>query len=288
MRRIRKVVIPVAGLGTRFLPVTKVVPKELLPIVDTPIIHHVVQEAVEAGIENIIFITSRPKVLVEDYFDPKDLVSYKIEDKSKTQLIEATLKLSKSISITSIRQYEAQGLGHAILQAAPAIGNEDFAVLLGDEVDISNSKAGGLKACVDRFNSLSEGSVIGVTPISKDLVSSYGVAEFDNDGKVERFVEKPSQGETTSNWILPGRYVFENKILEVLEKTKPGRGDEIQLTDAMDTLLKKSPFYAQKMDIERYDTGDKLGFIKANIAQALKNKEFKADLTSFIKEIFDI
>ncbi|NCN27053.1 UTP--glucose-1-phosphate uridylyltransferase [bacterium] len=288
MRRIRKVVIPVAGLGTRFLPVTKVVPKELLPIIDTPIIHHVVQEAVAAGIENIIFITSRPKVLVEDYFDPKDLVSYKIEDKDKTKLIEETLALSKRVTITSIRQYEAQGLGHAILQAAPALGEEDFAVLLGDEVDISKTKEGGLKSCVDRFTAMTEGSVIGVTPIEASLVSNYGVAEFSADGKVSRFVEKPKPNESSSNWILPGRYVFENSILKVLKSTPHGRGNEIQLTDAMETLLKSRPFYAQKMDIERYDTGDKIGFIKANIAQAFKNEKFRKELTSFLKENFDL
>lgn len=283
MRKVRKVVIPVAGLGSRFLPVTKVVPKELLPIINTPIIHHVVEEAVAAGIEHVIFITSRPKVLVEDYFDPKDLVSYKLEAADKEEKIHEALELSTKISITSIRQYEPRGLGHAILKAAPAIGNEDFAVLLGDEVDISKTKFGGLKRCVDAFQSRDKGSVVGITQIDPSIVSRYGVTEFSKDNEIIRFLEKPKPGETQSNWILPGRYVFENAILDTLAHTPAGRGNEIQLTDAMDTLHKSHPFFVEKMDIERFDTGDTLGFIMANIAMAMKTELYREDLLKYLK-----
>jgi UTP--glucose-1-phosphate uridylyltransferase len=282
-RNVSAVVIPVAGLGTRFLPETKVIPKELLPIIDTPIIHHIVEEAVEAGMKDVIFITSRPKVLIEDYFDPHDLISFKLKEVHKYELIQKTLDLTEKIRITSIRQYEPMGLGHAILQAAPAIGSDNFAVLLGDEVDIASRKL-GLKSCVERFQGIEAGSVIGVQEVAPQEVSKYGVVEFDDKEKIQRFVEKPQPGETTSNWIIPGRYVFENSILNSLAKTEPGRGGEIQLTDAMESLLLSRPFFAQKIGGERYDTGSKLGFILANVAQALKDPKLKGPVIDFIKK----
>ncbi|MBP7844856.1 MAG: UTP--glucose-1-phosphate uridylyltransferase [Proteobacteria bacterium] len=281
-RSVTTVVIPVAGLGTRFLPETKVIPKEMLPIIDTPIIHHIVEEAVEAGMTDVVFITSRPKVLIEDYFDPHDLISFKLKEVQKYELIQKTLKLTQKIRITSIRQYEPLGLGHAILQAAPFIGTDNFAVLLGDEVDIATKK-NGLKDCVTKFKEINAGSVIGVQEVPHEEVSKYGVVEFNDQFSISRFIEKPQPSETTSSWIIPGRYVFENQILNELSSTQPGRGGEIQLTDAMLSLLDTRPFFAQEISGERYDTGSKLGFILANLAQALKDPKLKKPILEFLE-----
>jgi UTP--glucose-1-phosphate uridylyltransferase len=282
-RQVSTVVIPVAGLGTRFLPETKVIPKELLPVIDTPIIHLIVEEAVEAGMTDIVFITSRPKVLIEDYFDPHDLISFKLKEVQKYELIQKTLDLTSRIRITSIRQYEPLGLGHAILHAAPAIGQSNFAVLLGDEVDIADKKL-CLKKCVDLFSSVNEGSVIGVRQVPSEEVSKYGVAEFDATSRIQRLVEKPRPQESQSNWIIPGRYVFENAILDELSRTAPSRNGEIQLTDAMASLLRKRALWAQPLFGECFDTGSKSGFLLANLAQGLKDPELSNAIKSFLKE----
>jgi UTP--glucose-1-phosphate uridylyltransferase len=276
-RKISKVVIPVAGLGSRFLPATKAVPKELLPVVDKPIIHHIVKEAVDAGLETVVFITSRPKILIEDYFDPNDLTSHKLVEAHKDHLIEETLALSKKIDIVSIRQYQPLGLGHAVLQAAPVVDGQSFAVVLGDDLIRTRNGETAIGQCLAGFRSRDEGSVIGVIRVPHSQTSLYGICdlggkEFPNVSTsipVKGFIEKPSPEEAPSDWALPGRYIFEPHIIDELKTTRPGKGGEIQLTDAMASLLKKRPFFAQAIEGQRFDTGSKLGYIIANVAYGL-------------------
>jgi UTP--glucose-1-phosphate uridylyltransferase len=289
-RTVRKVVIPVAGMGTRFLPVTKALPKELLPIIDKPIIHYIVQECVDAGIETVVFVTSRPKILIEDYFDPGDLASHKLADVGKQELIDQALQLSEKIDIVSVRQYVPKGLGHAILTAAPVVEGQDFAVVLGDDIVLGRKKS-AIGICKDAFEASERGSVVGVLEVKPEETPSYGVVDFGADKnpagelvQVKGFVEKPAPGTNPSNWILPGRYIFERTIIDVLRETPPGKNGEIQLTDAMARLHLKSPFFAQKIDGERFDTGDKLGYIIANVAFALKDKNYKEPLRAWLKK----
>jgi len=293
-RNVSKVVIPVAGLGSRFLPATKALPKELLPIVDKPIIHHIVKEAVDAGLETVVFITSRPKILIEDYFDPQDLTSHKLAEVNKAHLIEETIELSKKIHIISIRQYSPLGLGHAVLQAAPVVSGQSFAVVLGDDLirTAVNSKT-AIGQCLEGFRSQDEGSVVGVLSVPRSQTSLYGIcdlggAEFSKARSilsVKGFVEKPSPAEAPSQWALPGRYVFEPSILDELRVTQPGKGGEIQLTDGMVGLLRKSPFFAQAIKGERFDTGNQMGYIIANVAYGLSDPSHREELSASLKEL---
>lgn len=282
-RKVSKVVIPVAGLGTRFLPATKSLPKELLPIVNVPIIHFIVQEAVEAGLDTVVFVTSRPKVSIEDYFDPGDLASLKLAKAGKDRMLDEVIELSKKIQIVSVRQYEPLGLGHAILQAAPIVQNENFAVILGDDI-LQNRGRGAIGQCIDRFSATTKGSVVGILEVPHDQTSLYGIVEAAADGKVKRFVEKPAPGTSPSNWALPGRYVFESSILEALQKVPPGTNGEIQLTDGMQRLLRESEFQAVKLQGERFDTGDKLGYIMANVHFALEDPQHGAPLREWLRK----
>ncbi len=292
-RKVSKVVIPVAGLGSRFLPATKALPKELLPIVDKPIIHHIVREAALAGIETVVFVTSRPKISIEDYFDPGDLTALKLEQANKEHLIEETLLLSRQIDIVSVRQYQPLGLGHAILQAKPVVDGQPFAVILGDDiVRVKEGSATAIQQCLAGFSSVDSGSVVGVLQVPKDQVNLYGVAAFKNKSpeqngleEILSFVEKPPIDKAPSNWALPGRYVFEPGIIECLEKTKPGSGGEIQLTDGMQLLLKTQPFFGKALVGERFDTGSKLGYLMANVAYALEDKNHKEDLRAYLKTL---
>lgn len=283
-RSVKTAVIPVAGLGSRFLPATKVLPKELLPIIDKPIIHFIVEEAVNAGIENIVFVTSRPKVLIEDYFDPADMTSIKLKTAGKDDLIAETLALSEKINIMSVRQYEPKGLGHAVLQAESIIGNNNFAVLLGDDIVVSKQSNSALGECVKTFAKKQSGSVVGVLEVPKDETSKYGIVDLKGEEHVQGFVEKPAPEDAPSCWALPGRYIFEPAIFDALRETLPGKGGEIQLTDAMIKLLQKSPFFAQKLSGERFDTGSKLGYIMANVAFALENKNLGPTLHEWLRE----
>lgn len=282
-RKIKKVVIPVAGMGTRFLPATKVLPKELLPIIDKPIIHYIVEEAVAAGLETIVFITSRPKVLIEDYFDPEDLTSFRLAEAKKSHLIDEVLELKKKIDIVCVRQYHPAGLGDAILQSEQVVGNSPFAVVLGDDILVSKKRS-AIGQCLDHFNKHSSGSVIGVLEVPRTEVSKYGIAEFDDKLRVTRFIEKPNPSETSSNWALPGRYIFEGGIIEALKKTPLGKNNELQLTDAMQIMQKTQPFYVEKMEGERFDTGDKLGYIMANVSFALNNPEYQEALRAWLEQ----
>jgi len=279
-RKVRKVVIPVAGLGSRFMPATKALPKELLPIISKPIIHYIVQEAVEAGLETVVFVTSRPKVLIEDYFDPADLPSLKLMLANKEHLIEETLELSKKIDIVSIRQYTPQGLGHAVLQAKPVVEGQPFAVVLGDDI-IRCGHRSAIGQCLDVFHQHQEGSVVGVLKVPHESTKLYGIVDpappnpDSASWALRHFIEKPEPSEAPSNWALPGRYVFEPGIIDELKKTAPGKNGEIQLTDAMESLLARSPFFATAIQGERFDTGDRLGYIMANVAFALDEPEYK-------------
>ncbi len=293
-RNVTKVVIPVAGLGSRFLPATKALPKELLPIVDKPIIHHIVKEAVSAGIETVVFITSRPKISIEDYFDPADLTALKLEQVHKEGLIEETLALSRKIDIVSVRQYHPRGLGHAVLQAAPVVSGQNFAVVLGDDiVRVPAGEPSAIQQCLASFREQSEGSVVGVLQVPKEQTDLYGIAAFKGDApkvgarsaEISAFVEKPDPSVAPSNWALPGRYIFESGIIEALRQTPPGTGGEIQLTDGMQRLLEDNPFYGLAIQGERFDTGSKLGYLMANIAYALDDDQYREDLRAYLKTL---
>ena len=289
-RKVSKVVIPVAGMGTRFLPVTKALPKELLPIVNKPIIHYIVEEIQRAGIETIVFITSRPKVVIEDYFDPRDLTSYKLEQSGKSDLIDEVLELSKKIEIVSIRQYEPRGLGHAILQAASVVGGQNFGVVLGDDIVLSQN-ASAIGQCLSRFQSVGQGSVVGVLDVPREQSFLYGMVDLESKiegptgfAKVKGFVEKPEPKLAPSTWAMPGRYVFEPQILDFLKTAAPGRNGEIQLTDAMQAMAAQNyTYFAQALEGERYDTGDKLGYIIANVAVGLKDPQLKENLRAWLQ-----
>lgn len=293
-RKVTKVVIPVAGLGSRFLPATKALPKELLPVVDKPIIHHIVKEAVDAGLETVVFITSRPKILIEDYFDPADLTSHKLAEVNKAHLIEETIELSKRIDIVSIRQHHPLGLGHAVLQAAPVVSGQAFAVVLGDDlIRTRGLEKSAIGQCLDGFNARDSGSVVGVLHVPREQTGLYGICDLDGQSftdsnsslKVKGFVEKPLPEEAPSQWALPGRYVFESHIIDELRQTKPGKGGEIQLTDAMASLLLKRPFFAQAMQGQRFDTGSKMGYIIANVAYGLEDPSHREELSHLLKEL---
>ncbi len=280
--RIRKAVIPAAGLGTRFLPATKAIPKEMIPIVDVPMIQHIVEEAVRSGIEDIVLITARNKEAIENHFD----FNYELEDtmdkKAKHELAELSRSIGKLCNLISIRQKNPMGLGHAVLCAAPIIGNEPFAILLGDDL-IDNPIPCTRQLC-DIYER--EGaSVVGVMEVPAAEVSKYGIV----GGKmlnprlmhVDRLVEKPSPDAAPSRLAIPGRYVLSPTIFQCLRETKPGKGGEIQLTDGLQLLAQRERLLAFQYEGTRYDTGDRLGFIDATLAFALR----RPDLAPGVREI---
>lgn len=273
-------------MGSRFLPATKALPKELLPIVDKPIIQHIVEEAVKANLDTVIFITSRAKVSIADHFDPYDLNAYRLEAANKKHLIDEVIELSKKINVVSVRQYEALGLGHAVLCAEPVIDkNEAFAVILGDDIIDNPGGPSAISQCMEAVSKHNEKcSAVGVLQVPESEVDKYGIVGMNEEGLVTQFVEKPSAKDAPSNWALPGRYIFQSEIFEYIKNTKPGRGNEIQLTDAMSNMLKENPYLAVKMQGERFDTGDKLGYIKANVQFALKDKKFSEELKKWLDE----
>lgn len=283
---IRKAIIPAAGLGTRFLPATKTVPKEMLTIVDAPIIFYVVEEAVKAGIEDIILIQGRGKTAIEDFFD----LSYELEDKlakdGKTHLLERLTKIRNMANIISIRQKQPLGLGHAVLCGQAIVGKDPFAVLLGDEIMINKpgepNTTEQLASCFADVQS----PVVAVMKVEDKEVSKYGIADVEaiKEGffKVKSFVEKPSLATAPSRWAMPGRYVFTSEIFELLQNAKPGVLGEIQLTDSMNSLCQKRPFYASTFNSERHDAGDKFGYLKANVELSLRHLELQADMKNYI------
>lgn len=291
MSKIRKAIIPAAGLGTRFLPATKTVPKEMLTIVDAPIILYVVEEAIQAGIEDIVLIQGRGKTAIEDFFD----TSYEVEDKlakdGKLHLLDRVTKIRDRANIISIRQKSPLGLGHAVLCGQSVIGHEPFAVLLGDEIMISQKPEENTTSVLVKAYEKTGASTVAIMQVPDKDVSKYGIADLGalKDGlyKVNGFIEKPLLSQTSSRWALPGRYTFSAKIFECIKNGQKGLSGEIQLTDAMNVLAQNEDFFASTFVAERHDAGDKFGYLKANIEIGLKNAEFKTELKNYIKELAD-
>ena len=285
--KIRKAIIPAAGHGTRFLPATKAQPKEMLPIVDKPTIQYIVEEAIASGIESIIIITGRNKRAIEDHFDKSYELEAELEKKHKYELLELVQDISEYVDIHYIRQREALGLGHAILRAKSFIGDEHFAVLLGDDI-VHNPQYPCLKQLIDVYEEYKT-TVLGVQQVAWQDVSKYGIVIpkhiEDKVYKVKGLIEKPKQEEATSNLAILGRYIITPKIFQYLESIEPGAGGEIQLTDALSALVKKEVIYAYEFEGKRYDIGTKLGFMQANIEYALRREELTADLMQYLTEM---
>lgn len=281
--RIRKAIIPAAGLGTRFLPATKAMPKEMLPIVDKPTIQYIIEEAVASGIEDIIIVTGKGKRAIEDHFDSSFELEASLRENGKLELLSEVQKSSSLADIHYIRQKEPKGLGHAIWCARKFIGDEPFAVLLGD--DIVQSVQPCLDQMMDLFNKY-QSSIIGVKPVSYQEVSRYGIVDYseisDKLFKVRSLVEKPRIEEAPSNLAIMGRYILTPEIFNILGNQKAGAGNEIQLTDAISALVNKEDIYAYHFDGIRYDVGEKLGFIKTSIEFALLRDELRDDLLEYL------
>ena len=269
---IRKAIFPAAGLGTRFLPATKASPKEMMPIVDKPLIQYGVEECMSCGIEEFIIITGKNKRAIEDHFDSAYQLETKLKNSGKTKLLDEINKLSH-LKFAYIRQREALGLGHAILCAKPFVGDEPFAVILSDDVLVPGSSV--LRDMM-RIYEERKSPVIAVEKVPEDEVQRYGIIKGVTDGevvKIKDLVEKPRPAEAPSNLGIIGRYILTPDIFDILEKQAPGAGGEIQLTDALRVLLKKRPIFGYAIKERRYDAGDKLGYLKATVDFALKNKE---------------
>lgn len=282
--KIRKAIIPAAGLGTRFLPATKAQPKEMLPIVDKPTLQYIIEEAIASGIEEILIITGRNKTSIENHFDKSVELELELEKKGKTELLEMVRDISDMVNIHYIRQKEPLGLGHAVGCAKSFIGDEPFAVLLGDDIiDSEEPCLAQLIRAYEETNSI----ILGVQSVDKNDVYKYGIIDIESKDdrlyKVRDMIEKPNVSEAPSNVAILGRYILTPDIFEILEKQAPGKGGEIQLTDAIEYMLKSHHIYAYEFIGNRYDVGDKLGFIKATIDFALKREELRDDLLEILK-----
>jgi UTP--glucose-1-phosphate uridylyltransferase len=287
MKKIRKAIIPAAGLGTRFLPATKAMPKEMLPILDKPTIQYIVEEAVAAGIEDIIIVTGKHKRAIEDHFDRQVELELNLQDKGKEEMLAAVNHSTYLANMFYVRQIEAKGLGHAIWSARQFIGDEPFAVLLGD--DIVDSEIPAIKQLMDKYDETGK-SVIGVQEVPEKETSRYGiVGPKSKDGRlyeVDTFVEKPSPGTSPSNLAIMGRYVLTPEIFDFLGEHEIGAGGEIQLTDAIEKLNRKEDVYAYDFEGIRYDVGEKFGFVKTTIEFALKS-EMQGELLDYLEEIVE-
>ncbi|MFY9674669.1 MAG: UTP--glucose-1-phosphate uridylyltransferase GalU [Terriglobales bacterium] len=289
VRTVRKAVFPAAGLGTRFLPATKAQPKEMLPLVDKPIIQYGVEEAVAAGCDQIIIITGRGKSAIEDHFDTSYELEKMLEEKGKTDLLKVVRQISDMIYVSYVRQKEALGLGHAILTARELVGNEPFAALLAD--DVIDAKVPVLRQLIDVFNEKQQ-SVIAIQPIEGAAISSYGVIKgkevAGSGGKlfeVLDLVEKPKLQDAPSNLAVIGRYILTPTVFETLSNITPGAGGELQLTDGLRALLKREKMYACVYEGRRHDTGDKLGFLKATVEFALKRDDLGGAFREYLKTL---
>jgi len=288
--KVRKAVFPAAGLGTRFLPATKAQPKEMLPIVDKPIIQYGVEEALAAGCDQIIIVTGRGKQAIEDHFDVSYELEKMLEERKKTDLLQIVRQISDMIHVAYVRQKEALGLGHAVLMARELVGNEPFAVLLAD--DVIDAEVPCLKQMIDVFEE-TQCSVLATQVVEGPAISSYGVldvqpAEGRFNGRlfeIKNMVEKPTQAEAPSNLAIIGRYILTPKVFETLSETPLGTGGELQLTDGMRLLLKSEKMYAYIYEGRRHDTGDKLGFLKATVEFALKRQDLGNEFRRYLKEL---
>ncbi len=283
MQKITKAVFPVAGMGTRFLPATKASPKEMLPIVDKPLIQYAVEEAVEAGCTDIVFITGRNKRSIEDHFDKAYELETELERKQKNALLEITQNiLPEGVNLMYIRQTEALGLGHAVLCAAPAVGNEPFAVILAD--DLIDAPKGALAQMMDVYNATGS-SVLGVETVDPSQTGSYGIVEIEPKEVYQRvtsIVEKPKPADAPSNLAVVGRYILTPAIFDLLRHTQAGAGGEIQLTDAIAALLKQETVLAHAFSGQRYDCGSKLGYLQATLAYGCKHPEVGAEFAKMV------
>lgn len=288
-RAVRKAVFPAAGLGTRFLPATKAQPKEMLPLVDKPIIQYGVEEAAAAGCDQIIIITGRGKSAIEDHFDTSYELEMMLEQKGKKDLLKIVRQISDMIYVSYVRQKEALGLGHAILTARELVGHEPFAALLAD--DVIDAPVPVLKQLIDVFNE-KQSSVIAIQPVEGPMISSYGVIkgkEVPGTGgklfEVLDLVEKPKREEAPSNLAVIGRYILTPTVFETLSEIRPGAGGELQLTDGLRALLKREKMYACVYEGRRHDTGDKLGFLKATVEFALKREDLGGPFREYLKSL---
>lgn len=282
-KTIKKAIIPAAGLGTRFLPATKSQPKEMLPIVDKPTLQYIIEEAIESGIEEILIVTGRSKKSIEDHFDRSVELELELEQKGKTDMLKMVQDISNMVNIHYIRQKEPKGLGHAIHCAKSFIGDDAFAVLLGD--DIVDSQTPCLKQLIKAYDEYHT-SILGVQEVAKEDVNKYGILDVKHIEnrvyKVKDMVEKPDLDKSPSNIAILGRYIITPAIFDVLENQQPGKGGEIQLTDALKTLAEHEAIYAYNFEGKRYDVGDKLGFLEATVDFALKRPELKDGFMEFL------
>ncbi|MFY2153138.1 UTP--glucose-1-phosphate uridylyltransferase GalU [Mammaliicoccus sciuri] len=286
MTKIKKAIIPAAGLGTRFLPATKAMPKEMLPILDKPTIQYIVEEAARAGIEDIIIVTGKHKRAIEDHFDIQKELETTLYEKGKLELLDRVQYSTELANIFYVRQKEQKGLGHAIYTAKQFIGNEPFAVLLGDDIVESDNPA--IKQLMEQYEATGK-SVIGVQTVPETETHRYGIIEPKSQDErlyeVNRFVEKPEQGTAPSNLAIMGRYVLSPRIFDYLETQTEGSGGEIQLTDAIERLNKDDKVYAYDFEGQRYDVGEKTGFVKTTIEYALKDEEMRDEIIRYLQSL---
>ena len=284
MDKIKKAIIPAAGLGTRFLPATKAQPKEMLPIVDKPTLQYIIEEAIASGIEEILIVTGRNKKSIEDHFDRSVELELELEKKGKEEYLKMVRDISNMVNIHYIRQKEPKGLGHAIYCAKSFIGNEPFAVLLGD--DIVDAEVPCLKQLINCYNEYKT-TVLGVQEVQYENVNKYGIIDGkcidERVYKLKDMVEKPNKEEAPSNIAILGRYILTPDIFDILQYQEPGKGGEIQLTDALKQLAKREVMYAYQFSGKRYDVGDKLGFLEATVDFALKNPDLKDEFLKILR-----
>ena len=284
--KIRKAVIPVAGLGTRFLPATKAIPKEMLTIVDRPTIQYIVEEAVASGIEQVILVTSEGKAAIENHFDYDFELDTVLQMKNKQKMAEELNHISNLIDIVSVRQKKPLGLGHAIWSTRNVVGNEPFVVLLGDDLVLSDEPC--CHQMISLFDEVQE-SIVAIQHVPVEQIENYGIVEGqpykERTYKVERMIEKPLPGTTTSDMAIIGRYILQPEIFSLLEETEPGHGGEIQLTDALLKLSMQRGMYAYEFEGIRFDAGDKLGYLKAIVAFGTRHSELGEEFKEYIKKV---
>lgn len=287
VKPIRRAVFPAAGLGTRFLPATKAMPKEMLPLVDKPLIQYVVEEAVDSGVRDIILITGRGKNAIEDHFDVAFELERTLEKRGNTDQLVTAQQISSLANIVYVRQKQALGLGHAVLMAESLVGNEPFAVLLGD--DIIDSKVPCLKQMIDVYERYDGAPVLAVQEVEGEAISRFGViagTEIEpNVIRIHDMVEKPRAAEAPSNLAIIGRYILVPEVFPYLRSTRAGVGGEIQITDALRKLAAERPFYGYRFEGKRHDAGDKLGFLKATVEFALKRQDLGSEFREYLKSL---
>ena len=285
---VKKAVIPAAGLGTRFLPATKAQPKEMLPIVDKPTLQYIIEEAVASGVEEILIITGRNKKSIEDHFDKSVELELELENKGKTDLLEIVRGISNMVNIHYIRQKEPKGLGDAIYCARYFIGDEPFAIMLGDDMVDNGQGPPCLKQLIDAYEA-HNASILGVQEVDKENTDKYGIIDgqklSDNIYKVKALVEKPDPDQAPSNVAILGRYIITPQIFDILGQIPPGKNGEIQLTDALEILKDKEDMYAYVFEGRRYDLGDKLGFLQATVDAALKKPELRDEFLRYLNQV---